>query len=127
MIEYSADPAGVAPDELAGFFAGWPAPPGPDARLALLRGSAHVVLARDEGRLVGFVTALTDGVLMAYLPLLEVLPSHRRSGIGSELVRRVLAELGPIYGVDVCCDDDVVPFYDRLGFARVNGMVLRRR
>jgi hypothetical protein len=23
-------------------------------------------------------------------------------------------------------DDDVVPFYERLGFARVNGMVLRR-
>lgn len=30
------------------------------------------------------------------------------------------------YGVDQCCDDDVVGFYERLGFVRVNGMVRRR-
>jgi predicted N-acetyltransferase YhbS len=84
-----------------------------------------VVLARDAGRVVGFVTALTDGVLMAYLPLLEVLPEYQHAGVGTGLVNRVLDELGDLYGVDVCCDDDVVPYYQRFGFQRVNGMVLR--
>ncbi len=96
-----------------------------------------MVLAKDADRVVGFVTALTDGVLMAYLPLLEVLPEYQGRGIGTELVRRVLGELdrhhrelsgdpdGGMYGIDLCCDDDVVPFYRRLGFQRVNGMVLR--
>ncbi|MBO0841254.1 MAG: GNAT family N-acetyltransferase, partial [Sciscionella sp.] len=123
----------------------------PARRLPVLRGASHVVLARDTGastsdagesharaqrpgvgapqdteRVVGFVTALSDGVLMAYLPLLEVLPAYQGRGIGTELVRRVLTAIGPLYGVDVCCDDDVLPFYRKLGFAKVNGMVLRR-
>jgi predicted N-acetyltransferase YhbS len=125
VIEYGTGLAGLRPDDLDGFFVGWPSPPAPEARLALLRGSDHVVLARDAGRVVGFVTALTDGVLMAYLPLLEVLPAYQQAGVGTGLVNRVLDELGDLYGVDVCCDDDVVPYYRRFGFQQVNGMVLR--
>jgi GNAT superfamily N-acetyltransferase len=115
----------VRPADLAGFFVGWPAPPAPDARLALLHGSDHVVLAWDDDRLVGFVTALSDGVLMAYVPLLEVLPDYQGTGVGTALVNRVLDEIGDLYGVDVCCDEDLVPYYERFGFQQVAGMVLR--
>lgn len=125
MIEYSTDPTGLGPDDLADFFVGWPDPPSPAGRVALLRGSTHVVVARDAGRVVGFVTALSDGVLMAYVPLLEVLPEYQGTGVGTALVNQVLDEIGDLYGVDVCCDDDVVAFYERFGFQRVNGMVLR--
>jgi ribosomal protein S18 acetylase RimI-like enzyme len=85
--------------------------------LRILRGSSVVVLAIDaaNGRVVGFVTALSDGVLAAYLPLLEVLSAYRGRGIGRELVRRALAELGDLYMVDVVCDPDVLPFYRSLG------------
>lgn len=126
MISYRADLDGVTEADLAGFFVGWPSPPAPATRLALLRGSSHAVLAWDEDRLVGFVTALSDGVLMAYVPLLEVLPEYQGRGIGTALVDRVLGELGELYGVDVCCDEDLVPYYARFGFQRVAGMVLRR-
>lgn len=126
MITYRSGAGDVTADDLAGFFVGWPNPPSPQRRLALLRGSSHVVVAREDDRVIGFVTALSDGVLMAYLPLLEVLPEFQHAGIGTELVKRVLDEVGELYGVDVCCDDDVVPFYARFGFQRVNGMVLRR-
>lgn len=125
MITYQAGVDGVSAADLAGFFVGWPSPPSPDRRLQLLRGSSAVVVARDGDRVVGFVTALSDGVLMAYLPLLEVLPEYQHAGVGTALVDHVLDELGELYGVDVCCDDDVVPFYARFGFQRVNGMVLR--
>jgi predicted N-acetyltransferase YhbS len=125
MITYQAGVDGVSAADLAGFFVGWPSPPSPDRRLDLLRGSSHVVVARDGERVVGFVTALSDGVLMAYVPLLEVLPEYQHAGVGTALVDRVLDDLGELYGVDVCCDDDVVPFYARFGFQRVNGMVLR--
>ena len=126
MISYRTDLDGVTEADLAGFFVGWPRPPAEDRRLALLRGSSHVVLAWDGDRLVGFVTALSDGVLMAYLPLLEVLPAYQAAGIGTALVDRVLGEIGELYGVDVCCDEDLVPYYARFGFQRVAGMVLRR-
>jgi predicted N-acetyltransferase YhbS len=125
MIKYQPGAADVCAEDLAGFFVGWPSPPSPERRLDLLRGSSHVVVARDGDRVVGFVTALTDGVLMAYLPLLEVLPEYQHAGVGTALVDRVLDELGSLYGVDICCDDDVVPFYSRFGFQKVNGMVLR--
>lgn len=125
VIKYSAVPEHLGVDRLDGFFVGWPSPPSTRTHLALLKGSAHAVLAWDGDRVVGFVTALSDGVLMASVPLLEVLPSHQGKGIGRALVRRVLAEVGDLYQVQLCCDDDVLPFYQRLGFARVNGMIIR--
>ena len=128
MIEYAADSAGVAPSQLDGFFVGWPKPPSPERHLEILRGSSHVVLARDGERVVGFITAISDSVISAYIPLLEVLPDYQGRGIGAELVRRLLAELGDLYMVDLCCDEDVVAFYERLGLQRWDaGMGVRNR
>ncbi|MTD14281.1 GNAT family N-acetyltransferase [Nakamurella sp. YIM 132087] len=78
-------------------------------------------------RVVGFVTAVSDGVLAAYLPLLEVLPEFQGQGIGSELVRRMLDLLGGLYMVDVVTDPDVVPFYERFGMVPGTALMLRRR
>ena len=91
-----------------------------------MRGSSHVVLARDGRRVVGFVTAISDGVLSAYIPLLEVLPDHQGRGIGSELVRRLVARLESLYMIDLCCDAELEPFYRRLGFLTLDrGMGIR--
>jgi hypothetical protein len=50
--------------------------------LSLLAGSDHVVLAIDKasGDVVGFITALSDGVLCAYISFLEVVPGYRQRG-----------------------------------------------
>jgi ribosomal protein S18 acetylase RimI-like enzyme len=128
MIEYTTRLDGVEPRHLEGFFVGWPSPPSPERHLELLRGSAAVALARESGerRIVGFATAVGDGVLSAYIPLLEVLPAFQGRGIGSELVRRLLACLGSLYMVDVCCDAELEPFYRRLGFRPLDrGMGIR--
>jgi ribosomal protein S18 acetylase RimI-like enzyme len=129
MIVYEEDASAVAPEQLEGFFVGWPSPPSPERHLELLRGSAHVVLARDEdGRVVGFVTAISDGVLSAYIPLLEVLPEYQGRGIGTELMRRMLAKLRGLYMVDLSCDAALEPFYRRLGLQVWDrGMGLRNR
>lgn len=116
----------VRPDALrGGFFEGWPTPPTPEEHRALLVASTQVVLALDGRKVVGFINALSDGILAAYIPLLEVLPAYRRRGIGTELVRRMLQALGPLYMVDVLCDPDVVPFYERLGFSPSSGVRIR--
>jgi len=54
----------------------------------------------ENGRVVGFVTAVSDGVVSAFLPLLEVLPEYQGRGIGSELVRRMLSASRRKYGRD---------------------------
>lgn len=115
MIAYTESLEGVGPAQLEGFFAGWPSPPSPERHLEILRGSAAVVLARDGERVVGFVTAVSDGVLSAYIPLLEVLPEFQGCGIGTELMRRMLDRLSGLYMIDLCCDATLQPFYARLG------------
>ncbi len=127
-VVYATDVAGVTPAELEGFFVGWPSPPSPQRHLEILRGSDHVVLARDDaGRVVGFITAISDGVLSAFIPLLEVLPDYQRQGIGSELVRRMLAELESFYMVDLVCDPELEPFYRRFEMMLLSSMGVRRR
>ncbi len=118
----------ITAQQLHGFFAGWPNPPSPETHLAILRRSDAVVLAVDEetGQVVGFINALSDGVLCAFIPLLEVLPAYQGRGIGQELVRRLLAQLGDLYAVDLMCDADMQPFYARLGLQPAQGMMLRR-
>jgi GNAT superfamily N-acetyltransferase len=110
-----------------GFFDGWPAPPSAERHLALLRGSLAAAVAIDpaSGEVVGFATAVGDGVLCAYVPLLEVLPAWRGSGLGTRLVEALVERVSPVYMLDVACDDDVVPFYERLGFTRTNAMIRR--
>jgi ribosomal protein S18 acetylase RimI-like enzyme len=127
-IDYTTSLAGVAPDDLEGFFEGWPSPPSTAEHLEILHGSDHVVLARAEGgAVVGFVTAISDGHLSAFIPLLEVLPRHRGQGVGSELVRRLLGDLDHLYAIDVVCDAELRPFYERFGMVPLQAMALRRR
>lgn len=120
---HGVDPAALG----ANFFDGWRSPPSAAEHLTLLRGSSHVALALDGEHVVGFATAVSDGVLAAYIPLVEVLPPYRRQGVGSTLVRILLADVGELYMVDVMCDEDVLPFCEALGFRRAGGAIRRNR
>ncbi|MBE2270609.1 MAG: GNAT family N-acetyltransferase [Anaerolinea sp.] len=126
MIAYRTTAADIRADHLrGGFFEGWGKPPTPETHLNLLHGSSHVVLALDGDQVVGFITAISDGVLSAYIPLLEVLPAYRGQGIGRELVARMLDQLKHLYMIDLICDPDLQPFYERLGMRRYSGMIYR--
>ena len=110
----------------SGFFVGWPNPPSPTTHYRILRSSAAIVLARGaDGTVVGFITAISDGVSCAYIPHLEVLPAYQRQGIGTELVRRMLEKFRHLYMIDLVCDPEVQSFYERVGMRAVVGMVLR--
>ncbi len=127
MITYTDSTAGITADTLQGFFVGWPNPPSPATHLEVLRQSAHMVLALDQAndRVVGFITAITDNVLAAYIPLLEVLPEYQKQGIGSELVRRLLDRLSDYYMIDLICLEGLQPYYEKFGFPRADGMAIR--
>ena len=127
MIRYQESTTGIGAKQMAGgFFEDWPNPPNPEAHLRILNGSSMVVLAiRENGDVVGFITAISDGCSSAYIPYLEVLPEYRGQGLGRELVRLMLNQLKDLYMIDLCCDDSVAKYYESFGFTRANAMILR--
>ena len=127
MIEYTDSLEDITADKLEGFFVGWPNPPSAETHLKILEQSYYVILAvdTDADRVIGFVNAISDGLLSAYLPLLEVLPEYQGQGIGQELMRRVLARFEDMYMVDLLCDRDLQPFYEKLGMKPVSAMMVR--
>lgn len=127
-IRYQDSLDGITPRHLSGFFVGWSHPPSPETHLQLLAGSDHLLLAidADSGQVVGFITAISDGVLSGFIPLLEVLPDWQGRGIGSALVRQMLARLSHLPNLDLMCDPELVGFYQRFGLMAGTGMMLRR-
>jgi predicted GNAT family N-acyltransferase len=76
--------------------------------------SLHAVASDGEGRPVGTARLLTDG----HIGRVAVLPSWRRAGVGSSLVRRLVAEArgqGHVV-VHLNAQVAVLRFYARLGF-----------
>ncbi len=110
-----------------GFFKGWPNPPSLAMHKQILEGSFKAIVAVDgeTRKIIGFINAISDGVLSAYIPLLEVLSEYQNQGIGTELIKRMLEELKDFYMIDLICDQELQPYYKKMGMMRANGMLIR--
>jgi len=127
MIEYLDEIELISETQLEGFFVGWKKPLSSRQHLELLKGSSHFIVAIEVDKVVGFITALSDGVNSSFIPLLEVLPKYQRKGIGTELVKRMLIKLEGISNVDLMCDEEILTFYDRFSeMCRAKGMIIRK-
>ena len=92
----------------------------------LVREAARVVGVYCDGRQVGFARAF-DGVSLAYLADVYVLPEHRGHGLGVELVREVV-ENGSLAGVRwVLYTRDAQSLYRRFGFGEPGERLMERR
>ena len=127
MIVYLFSTNDIQPDQLTGFFVGWSNPPTSETHLRLLQNSAEVILALDQetNQIVGFVSTIMDGVLTAYISLLEVLPAYQGRGIGYERMHQMLVWLDKFYMIDLLCDAPLQPFYEALGMQQATGMLRR--
>jgi ribosomal protein S18 acetylase RimI-like enzyme len=127
MVIYTDSLQGITPDNLNGFFVGWPNPPSPETHFQILEKSDEIFLAIDDetGNVVGFITAITDEILSAFIPLLEVLPDHQNQGIGQQLTRRMLDKVNRLYQIDLMCDQKLQSFYARFKMKRATGMTIR--
>jgi GNAT superfamily N-acetyltransferase len=126
-IKYCTDLDTTTADDLDGFFVGWPKHPDSATHLQMLDNAYAVALAvdTDTDRVVGFANAISDGVLSAYIPLLEVLPDWQGRGIGTRLIEVLCEQLGDLYMVDLVCDAELEAFYTPLGFQALTGMARR--
>ena len=129
MIEYANNIEAITEEMLDGFFVGWPNPPSHQAHMRILQGSYSVRFAIDTktNRVVGFINAISDGVLSAYIPLLEVLPQYQKMGIGKALVTRMLTSLQHLYMIDLLCDPPLQAYYEKLGMHKATGVFIRNQ
>lgn len=88
--------------------------------------SARVVGAYRNGAQVGFARVVTDGVAIAYLADVFVLPEHRSSGLGKAIVRAAVDD-GPFAGVRwVLHTADAHSLYARFGFGLPTERLMER-
>jgi len=127
-IVYSSDIKTFDATKLNGFFVGWKHPLTPDEHYKLLKSSSHFVVATDSktGNIVGFITAVSDGVLSAFIPLLEVLPAYQKLGIGKSLTEKMLNKLKDIKNIDLICDECMQAFYKQFKMHKAHGMIIRK-
>jgi ribosomal protein S18 acetylase RimI-like enzyme len=92
----------------------------------LVRDAERVVGLYRDGRQVGFARAFTDGVAIAYLADVYVLPEFRGLGLGLELVREMV-DHGPYANVKwILHTTDAHGLYRKLGFGEPSEKVLER-
>lgn len=126
-IIYSINKADLSGLETIGFFEGWPTKPSEEVLKRSIENADFRVLAIDaeKQKLVGYITALTDNVLAAYIPFLEVEKSYQHKGIGKTLVKEMLKQLEHLYVIDLVCDKELAGFYAEAGFESWHAMIKR--
>ena len=73
-----------------------------------------VISAWNEEELVGLIRALTDEETLAYIQDILVFPMYHKQGVGSQLMRRMLAELKGIRQIVLMTDsgEENAPLHD---------------
>lgn len=95
----------------------------PDRLVAAVRGSTHVLAARDEsGTLVGLLRALSDGHTITYVQDILVAPAAQRGGVGGALLDELLRLSATIRQVVLITDDEASQraFYESRGLVEVH-------
>ena len=81
--------------------------------------SFYHIAVYEDGKLVGYIDSVSNGVTDAYIQDLMVHPDYQGKGLGTELMNQMIAYLkeNRIYIISVVFEESLKPFYDRFGFS----------
>ena len=118
-IQYRSGPHVTLPGVLDLYRAnGWSSAEKPHQLLSALLGSHSLVSAWDGERLIGLGNAITDGHLVVYYPHLLVHPEYQGRGVGTHLVRMLMARYAGFHQHMLVADGRAIEFYRKCGFER---------
>jgi GNAT superfamily N-acetyltransferase len=83
-----------------------------------LLASHSLVTAWDAELLVGLGNAISDGHLVVYFPHLVVHPEYQGQGIGSALMKMLMATYRGFHQQALLADGRAIDFYKKIGFTR---------
>ncbi|MEO8392927.1 MAG: GNAT family N-acetyltransferase [Chloroflexota bacterium] len=108
--------------DLARLFAqtDWAADRSHDTIRKLLANTPLCLCVWDGGHLIGFGRAVTDDLFRALIEDVVVDQPYRGQGIGAEIMRRLLERLDHVEEILINCHDNLIPFYEQLGFKRTS-------
>ena len=96
----------------------WSSAQKPELLHKALLASHSLFTAWDGKQLVGLGNAISDGYLVVYYPHLLVLPEYQGRGIGTELMRRLMARYAGFHQHMLVADGRALDFYRKCGFER---------
>lgn len=119
MIDISTDPARIDREVIWGYLSNeayWGRTRTREEVDSQIDQSWRLVGAYDDGAMVGFARALSDGIGLAYLADVFVLPSHQGQGIAQRMLDELI-ENGPGRDIRwVLFTKDAHTLYEKFGF-----------
>jgi GNAT superfamily N-acetyltransferase len=113
--------AGRTDDVFALYQSAWWARDRSRANVATMLATTPVLVGLVDPRtdeLIGFCRALTDQTFLAIILDVIVAPARRGEGLGARLLDEVLgiAEVRRAASIELVCQPELIPFYQRWGF-----------
>jgi predicted GNAT family N-acyltransferase len=93
----------------------------------MLKNSYLVLGFVEDGNLVGFCRAISDGVYKAFLFDVIVKESERGNGTGKYIVESILRhdKIKNVKHVELYCPEKVTPFYEKFNFKIRTSLLMR--
>lgn len=92
----------------------------PDQLVVAMKNFKTVYTAWDNGKLVGLICAMDDGMMTAYIHYLLVDPAYQHSGIGKQLVEKMKTTYQDYLRIVIVAYNEEVGFYESCGFKKAD-------